>query len=706
MMLPPSLGPQLSPTADGSNRFRWVEIWLGILFPSNSRVLTSQEHAEELLRDLKAFKRLDKLGTGDLPDTERHKALQISYRKLWEFNGDDQYKDLQTRIFHVAMGALEPLTPEALFEAVRFNAENPTNLNKLKFTAFEDTYCNFLKTNRSGHLEFEHQSAKVFVSEMKDPDSDKLIFSEKECNRVLANMAIGAIKSPGHVIWNLAGVRLVDWGTEVKTSLHAKRDSKQHVEKLLPRNKRWAGYGENGFSDNSGHDELYANHFGTYLFWNWLQHCQELRDEENFVQRMAKLFRDAHPGLEGYVLSRASRSQYGCSAEYDTVCSSNGQQGGDVIFLDPFLCMVAFNFSPFSRGAEQPLALLPGFEEGVSRNLGQRTALHIACLRSDSNIVEDLLRLKFARLSAGHDGPLSAQDSWGRIPLHYARTDDVAKALLRYHALQEGLPFPPAAGASQACRLLNSTDKENNTPFQLMAYLCSTEFVQWVLDRYQVDRLEQVLFEALRIGMNSRPRRVAILAQHVADINLSVGSQTALTVALRYIATFDDADILLSNGAALEAVGAAHWTGMDPKLDFPDFDIIRGILDMPYRGALAAMAAKNMVHAVEYLLKKDLIEFDKFVASGEFGTTLAVAVACSTFHNTGRMLIQRRKTCNVPPGRGEYGMALAVAAASGDLDIVIHLLEQGAEVNEPLERGDYGTALIAAAARGNTFVVK
>ena len=161
-----------------------------MFFPKNSKCVQRPEFAEKLLGDLKDFKTLDTLRDGENNQSsgnENDKAIKKAYKRLWDINGgDDQYKDLQVRVFQIVTSALESLTPRQLLEAARFDPRNPGNCTKLDLDELEGLYCNFLKTDSDGYLDFEHLSAEVFVSEMKkesfgNPDFCPESFLARSC---------------------------------------------------------------------------------------------------------------------------------------------------------------------------------------------------------------------------------------------------------------------------------------------------------------------------------------------------------------------------------------------------------------------------------------------------------------------------------------------------------------------------------------------
>jgi hypothetical protein len=107
-----------------------------------------------------------------LPDSEDtdDKAIKEAYKRLWTINGDDQYKDLQVRVFQIITGARESLTPKQLLEFAHFDPRNTDNYENIDLDELEGLYCNFLKTNNNGYLDFEHLSARIFVSEKMEEE--------------------------------------------------------------------------------------------------------------------------------------------------------------------------------------------------------------------------------------------------------------------------------------------------------------------------------------------------------------------------------------------------------------------------------------------------------------------------------------------------------------------------------------------------------
>jgi len=147
--------------------------------------------------------------------------------------------------------------------------------------------------------------------------------------------------------------------------------------------------------------------------------------------------------------------------------------------------MVSFNFSPFSRDAGLQPALLPGFEDTTPRNLDMKIALHIACSVGNNAVVEDLLKFECTKRNSCLS-ILLCEDKNGRIPLHYAQTDDMVKTLLRYEAIGSSFSFPPAVGTSLTSRLLGVKDNVSVRPIESIVHDCSDDFICWILETYDV----------------------------------------------------------------------------------------------------------------------------------------------------------------------------------------------------------------------------
>ncbi|KAE8440485.1 hypothetical protein EG329_007429 [Mollisiaceae sp. DMI_Dod_QoI] len=91
--------------------------------------------------------------------------------------------------------------------------------------------------------------------------------------------------------------------------------------------------------------------------------------------------------------------------------------------------------------------------------------------------------------------------------------------------------------------------------------------------------------------------------------------------------------------------------------------------------------------------------------NGEYGSALAVAAWRGEIE-TIMYLIEQGADVNLLLQTGGYGSTLAVAAWWGEIETVKYLIEQGADVNLLLPTGDYGSALAAAAWTGKIETVK
>ncbi|KAI1384900.1 uncharacterized protein F4822DRAFT_433439 [Hypoxylon trugodes] len=128
---------------------------------------------------------------------EETKKIENAYRRLWNIT-DDQYKKYQIRLFRIVMGSFERLLVQQLLEAVSFNPDNPSSCEDLELDELEGLYCNFFRISVTGFLEFEHISARVFISELKEDGSNKLMFSAYENQYTLVDIAIKTIERPNH----------------------------------------------------------------------------------------------------------------------------------------------------------------------------------------------------------------------------------------------------------------------------------------------------------------------------------------------------------------------------------------------------------------------------------------------------------------------------------------------------------------------------
>lgn len=272
-----------------------------MFFPKNKKCIEKQSAAEKLLIQLETFQTLDQLGEGD-----EEKAMKTAYTNLWEVNGDIQYQNDQLRAFQIVLAAGEPLTPNQLLEAIRFNPDEPDDYDEtFKLHQLEGLYHNFLKQNERGRLEFEHLSASRFVSELKT-DRNEPIFSAIQNGRFMADFCVKAFERPEHSIWKVANVDLVDWSRRARETGFTLTDSEVSPMLIPPReitlhipcpkfNFPWVLEAILYRARDLG------DHFAERLLRDWADHCQTTAKDDH-LSKIIALSQDKSSGFDGYLL--------------------------------------------------------------------------------------------------------------------------------------------------------------------------------------------------------------------------------------------------------------------------------------------------------------------------------------------------------------------------------------------------------------------
>lgn len=237
--------------------------------------------------------------------------MKTAYANLWEVNGDSQYQSDQLRAFRIVLGAREPLAPNQLLEAVRFNPEDPDKYDEsFKIHQLEGLYHNFLKLNESGCLEFEHVSASRFVLDLKT-DHDEPIFSTIQTGRFMTDFCIKAIERPGHPIWGISNIDLVQWSEDarkigftfaesgVRPILTPAREIALHIPRTKFNNPdALKSVLSRPFSPKTN----LRIHFAECLLRDWADHCQIASKDDSLNQRMIALLQNKSSGFDGYLL--------------------------------------------------------------------------------------------------------------------------------------------------------------------------------------------------------------------------------------------------------------------------------------------------------------------------------------------------------------------------------------------------------------------
>ncbi|RWA10773.1 hypothetical protein EKO27_g4331 [Xylaria grammica] len=630
--------------ADGM--FRWVEIWLGVFFPKGRKPIRQEEYARTLLDELWKPKTLNRLENNDSADNWKN-DLRGAYRRLWDINGDEQYKPFQLSVFQVVIGAYKPLTPQQLLEAVCLASTDSENSASLELDELEGLYCNFLKLDNTGCLNFEHLSAKIFVSEMKKENSIELMFSESECHRVLADIGINAIAQPHHPIWRDYGIHLVDWGEHAKATLgymdghiYQREFPKEGFpdcpdpERMRNNASKWINIKET----------ITSAYLGRYLFDYWDSHCQRSRGCGELVYRMINLFRVAWSSLEGWILTAAymhtQRDGYYEPLYYGSyvVLRSRAlsavfpldRRYGSAVGASRFIFMISLGFSPFARDTSK-LALLPDFADDdiTLPNVEGCVSLHNACIWEDNSLVANLLQFQQAR-QGSCISLLEARDNFGRIPMHYADTEDIVTTLLEYE--MRNTRAQPPSNVPFTSKLLDSRDNWGEISGINMTRTLSDDCLVRIFERY-VPELSRSRDEILLAAvLDQKEKAVEIMLKNGANVNCldEFGGNPSIITAIGGDVRL--LKFLLDRGASLDIASRYFATPLQAAVHYGKMEMVQFLLekgvDINSRGgkygtALEAAVYNGEVEMVELLLNKGA---DINAKGGRYGTPLGAAL--------------------------------------------------------------------------------
>ena len=216
--------------------FRWVQIWLDICLPAfdDLKTIRKRDTATELLKQL----RQDVTHTHDA-----YQLLDSGYQRLWDFNDLLGYQKERVRLFHIVLGAFEPLGPESLLEALRIQGK--TYNQDLTSKMVKRLYSNLLyedspkiwKTQRE--LRFVHESARKFIINLgmrpvsRFEEGDEAHFCERNNHLAIAELYIDVVGLATHPYWKANGLEPSNW-TQVAISrlkvvrLWQERDKLRH----------------------------------------------------------------------------------------------------------------------------------------------------------------------------------------------------------------------------------------------------------------------------------------------------------------------------------------------------------------------------------------------------------------------------------------------------------------------------------------------
>ncbi|KAI1357327.1 ankyrin repeat-containing domain protein [Xylaria arbuscula] len=662
--------------------FRWVEIWLGIFFPVNRKPIRQPAHAMNLLADLEKLNSLDRLAKleGDKAEhSTRSPRNQLSeaYRKLWDLNGDEQYKDLQVTAFRIVMGALEALSPQALLEAI--SLIHPDAL--LELDELQGLYHNFLKVDSQGSLTFEHHSAKLFISEIKEGDPSVQIFSETKCNLFLADLIIDAIKRHNHPIWSNSGIDL----------------------------------------NNGSLSTLKAQFRGLVLTTSYLRHYLYQRYNPPLVVEAVISQRRQHGkneeathsvchflllvalGISPFTRDDTPRPRLSPGFDIDDITSNN--LGSTAMHI---ACRMG------------SVAIVTDLLEYTWAEMGSCAYFLEAMDYQSSTLIVYLRSIPPTKVF-----------------------EDIIKIMLEFEQKEAPQVFHHGLSVSRLL-YGNAGETGDYEIIAIIVHNSSDAFLEWIFSTYTPSPGEASLSRALVevVGRGSAKLARTLLGKGADPNFISYSGRTSLWTAIEcgYIELLE---LLLDNGASFD-YWFGQWDGdefyMSPlqlaathlNPDILQF-IHRHVQDIDsvlgeYGTALAEAAHGDHTLTVKFLLEQGA---DINASGGWLGTALAAAASKGDFQ-IAQLLLEKgadinangtvleaaafegqlkmirfliAKGANINSGAGEFGTPLIAAMASGccDVELAEFLIEQGVDINA--DGGQYGTAIAAAASRyGITLV--
>jgi Ankyrin repeats (3 copies) len=382
-----------------------------VLFPKNNRGISTKAKAKEMLNKLEEFANLEVINDGN-----EEKNINSAYEMLWAVNSGNGDEELQNQAFHLVLCAYRPLTPNELLEAIRFDSGNPDEYREeIEKEHLEPLYYNFLRVNSQGFLEFEHISAKVFVTEMKEENSQLKRFSDLQNHRVMADISIKAMERPTHQLWSDAKIYLLEWEAGL-----SQPDTFDQTARLLKHNQAPADLDKNKLSELRNMRHL-TDHFGQYLSIYWMRHCRKIDSEG--TQRIWDLIQKRESGFQGWSLACAVfRSPdwpwdgFSVIVKYAYQALHINEQG--IFSPSPFLSMASFGIR---CGDDKQETCLPTNSKDLeAQNRAAETPLLIASYMGYWSVVKDLV---------GLTADVNAKNTDGTTALHIAAADGDAEAV-------------------------------------------------------------------------------------------------------------------------------------------------------------------------------------------------------------------------------------------------------------------------------------
>jgi hypothetical protein len=224
-------------------RFIWVKVWLAILLPKDNRrlIITGPELAINLIKEMI---------TTSLPDEQRSEQLRTAYQRLWKQNEYPNHKRSRVHLFRLVLCSKQNLNYKALTQALRVSSgdDDPDHdiITEAVVKSLGDDFLieestepsrrPITRENLAGQVLFVHDSAKAFISQMKDKDVDStcqssaLAFEAKTNHLYMAKLYITVASQPEHPLWRDSGIDFSKRATRTKSRLYRVQKSESLLE--------------------------------------------------------------------------------------------------------------------------------------------------------------------------------------------------------------------------------------------------------------------------------------------------------------------------------------------------------------------------------------------------------------------------------------------------------------------------------------------
>ncbi|KAF3021627.1 hypothetical protein E8E14_014068 [Neopestalotiopsis sp. 37M] len=680
--------------------FRWVEVWLGVLFPHDP--IAQSDVAKSKLEILESAQTLKELG-------DEADLMNNAYRQLWKTNARDERRRChQTRVFRFVLGALDSMTPQMLLQAICFDPEQPANYScELDIDYIEKLYHNFL-TLKDGVLVFEHVSAKAFILELDGQENAAPNFANGALNHgVIAKTSLLLLQDPKHTIWVGSGI---NWDKYPRTM-----DQSQFLCLRI---------GEHPFepSEYELMPRVIDRSLGTYVVRNWYRHCSHLMesDLDPVLSRelsclWLRIFADFPITLKSlWHPFEDSRAQF--NMLHDSIVKADNQ-----VMVDPLMFTLSLRVFPFRRGDGFITDVAKTLENIMAQNLEGETALHIAVRQRGLHSFKALLEISL-QLNQGGEF-LMAQNPKGETALLAAvqqKSFQVVEALLEI-SLEKGFER----------EFLMAQTLKGETALHIAVQQKNFQFVEALLETsLKTGFGREFLYAKGHDGRNvlhcgGSDGVVKAILHFEAKITQSPATTGAMSCQKRLLESEDDRgrspmiEIMMHRSEEcvlfiygdqyvtlnhlpetrqIQLLGLAIRRGFSKVTKFfvdqgADVNAIGG----NYGTALGAAAANGHLEIAELLIKRGA---DVNTIVGDYGTALGAA-AWRGHLEMAKLLIERDADVNAIGGK--YGSALAAATWEGNLEMAKFLVDQGADINAVV--GEYGTALMIAALKNHRRLV-